>query len=301
MKYTLEQLKKRSSVFVDTGSSLLGGCDFHGFPRHRFTRSRYPVISRPLYVMNAGEDEWKNGAFRYRRNSNTFSIELVLEGEFLIESYGQPVAIPAGTLFFVHLHRDSSMMCTTEYAKKFTIVLRGNLLESLIGSLHLNECAALKLREPAKIENLMRHIAGLLQNAEESALHEADVAAYSLLLLLAEEQRERMPEVMQKLLNFILNRLDKMYSIEELALASGLSCSSIHRMFLQYCHCTPLAYMTQCRMTAAEEMLNGGEQSIKEIAAALGYKNQLYFSAVFRKYHGIPPSKFQRVQLDEKA
>ena len=59
--------------------------------------------------------------------------------------------------------------------------------------------------------------------------------------------------------------------------------------------------MTQCRMTAAEEMLNGGEQSIKEIAAALGYKNQLYFSAVFRKYHGIPPSKFQRVQLNEKA
>ena len=46
---------------------------------------------------------------------------------------------------------------------------------------------------------------------------------------------------------------------------------------------------------------NGGEQSLKEIAAALGYKNQLYFSAVFRKYHGIPPSKFQRVQLNEKA
>lgn len=51
--------------------------------------------------------------------------------------------------------------------------------------------------------------------------------------------------------------------------------------------------MTKYRMVLAEEMLSVGEHSIKEIASLLGYRNQLYFSSVFRKYHGVPPSDFR--------
>ena len=84
-----------------------------------------------------------------------------------------------------------------------------------------------------------------------------------------------------------------MYSIADLTEAGGLSSATIHRLFLQYCHCTPLACMTKYRMMFAEEMLSAGERSIKETAFLLGYRNQLYFSSVFRKYHGVSPSDFR--------
>lgn len=98
---------------------------------------------------------------------------------------------------------------------------------------------------------------------------------------------------MQDLLNIIHFDLDKMYSIADLTKASGASCATIHRMFLQYCNCTPLAYMIKYRMMLSEKMLSVGERSIKEIASILGYRNQLYFSSVFRKYHDVSPSDFR--------
>ena len=106
---------------------------------------------------------------------------------------------------------------------------------------------------------------------------------------------------MQNLLNVIHCNLDKMYSIADLAKASGSSSASIHRMFLQYCNCTPLSYMTRYRMMFAEEMLSTGERSIKEIASLLGYRNQLYFSSVFRKYHGVSPSDFRMKKRENQG
>lgn len=293
MKYSVEQLRKRSSIHVINGESILGGCDFDGYPRHHFFFSPLPMKRDPLFVRIAGQDTWKKGAFRYRVNSDTFSIELVTKGEFLIESDGQKYPVKAGSLFFVHLHRDSSMMCTTDFAEKYTVILRGTLLESLLSALQLDKCVVLQLRSFAEIEQEMRRLGTLLAQGGEINLRKADVTAYSLLLMLSAERSDPLPETMQKLLNIIHFNLNRMYSVADLTKACGLSSATIHRMFLQYCHCTPLAYMTKYRMMFAEEMLTVGDRSIKEIASLLGYRNQLYFSSVFRKYHGVSPSDFR--------
>ena len=293
MKYSIEQLRKRSSVRVKNGDSILGGCDFDGYPRHHFFFNALSAQRYPLSVRVAGLDTWKKGAFRYRVNSDTFSIELVTQGEFLIETDGQRWSVKEGSLFFVPLHRDSAMMCTTEFAEKFTVILRGALLESLLSMLQLDTCTVLQLRSFTEIEKAMHRIGMLLKQGRENSVREANIEAYSLLIRLSEERNDPLPEMMQKLLDIIHFKLHRMYSIADLSSASGLSSATIHRMFLQHCGCTPLTYMTKCRMMSAEEMLSGGERSIKEIASLLGYRNQLYFSSVFRKYHGVSPSDFR--------
>ena len=44
------------------------------------------------------------------------------------------------------------------------------------------------------------------------------------------------------------------------------------------------------RLDRANSLLQGGQYSIKEVAALTGWSNQLYFSSAFRRRYGHPPT-----------
>lgn len=294
MQDKIECLLRKSKIIESEGSSILGGCNEGRLPRHRFLY-REPEVAPVLSVYTAGIGYWGDNVFRYRRDSNTFALELVIEGEFLFTDNGVHYAAPPGCLFIVHLHHDIEMMCTTTRARKRTIILNGQLLEAIVTSLRLNDCAFIKLSDPDEIEAKFMTIEKLLLTGDSASLRQADAAAYELLLHLVKEiSSAPIPEKMLLLMEMIDNNLNQMLTVEDLARNLHVSKATIYRMFRDHCHCTPLAYMTNKRMTMAEWMLRHSERSIKEIAAALGYKNQLYFSTSFKKYHQLSPKNFRR-------
>ncbi len=50
------------------------------------------------------------------------------------------------------------------------------------------------------------------------------------------------------------------------------------------------------RMTRAKNMLLNSEMPLKTIAEAIGFRNEFYFSKVFRLHYGIPPGRFRRMR-----
>jgi len=46
-------------------------------------------------------------------------------------------------------------------------------------------------------------------------------------------------------------------------------------------------------MTKAGELLKDKNSYIKEVAAAVGFEDQLYFSRLFKRYYGITPSEYR--------
>ena len=53
------------------------------------------------------------------------------------------------------------------------------------------------------------------------------------------------------------------------------------------------------RMKKAIELLNHRSLTMDQIAEAVGYKNQFYFTKRFKKYYGVPPSKYkQKISVD---
>lgn len=299
MQDKLECLFRKSKILESKGNSILGGCNAGKLPKHRFVY-REPEAAPVLSVYTAGIGYWGADAFRYRRNSNTFALELVIDGEFLFSDNGVHYVAPPGNLFIVHLHHDIEMMCTTTLARKRTIILNGQLLEAIATSLRLTDCAFIKLSNPDEIEAKFMAVEKLLVKGDISSLRQADAAAYELLLHLAKEMSAPMPEKMLLLTEMIDKHLNQMLTVADLARSLHMSRVTIHRMFQEYYHCTPLAYMTNKRMTMAEWMLRHSERSIKEIAATLGYKNQLYFSTAFKKYHQLSPKNFRRRLTTEK-
>lgn len=57
-----------------------------------------------------------------------------------------------------------------------------------------------------------------------------------------------------------------------------------------------IEYFTRMKMNKAAQLLSDGK-SVKDTSDALGFSNQFYFSRVFSKQFGIPPSKFGKNQI----
>ena len=55
---------------------------------------------------------------------------------------------------------------------------------------------------------------------------------------------------------------------------------------------SPIDYLTDYRIREACNLLCNSQLSIAEIAVSVGFFDQFYFSRVFKKAKGVPPSKY---------
>ncbi len=53
------------------------------------------------------------------------------------------------------------------------------------------------------------------------------------------------------------------------------------------------------RMNRAANLLAATDYTLNEIAAKLGYRNEFYFSRIFRRRHGIPPGRYRKERRGE--
>lgn len=86
-------------------------------------------------------------------------------------------------------------------------------------------------------------------------------------------------------------------SVSELASLTHLSLSSFKRQFIQLYQCTPGQFFKQERLNEAARLLRYTQQSVTQIAYAIGYNDSSNFSKAFVLYYGCSPSQY-RQQLD---
>ena len=102
---------------------------------------------------------------------------------------------------------------------------------------------------------------------------------------------------MDELLNIL--KTNARTSIDDIAKAVGVSRSHLYRVFMGSVSQSPIDYLTNYRINEACYLLRNSQLSIAEIAVSVGFFDQFYFSRVFKKIKGVPPSKFYTLQ--EKA
>ena len=61
---------------------------------------------------------------------------------------------------------------------------------------------------------------------------------------------------------------------------------------------SPIDYLTEYRINEACKLLRAGNLSIAEVAVSVGFFDQFYFSRVFKRAKGVPPSKYFAAQQD---
>ena len=83
----------------------------------------------------------------------------------------------------------------------------------------------------------------------------------------------------------------------DLARAAGLSASHFTRLFRRWMGLPPGEYILRRRVEHARKLLGDVTLSIKEIAARSGFDDPYYFSKVFRRIDGLPPTLFREALL----
>ena len=67
--------------------------------------------------------------------------------------------------------------------------------------------------------------------------------------------------------------------------------------FKQVFHISPKQYILNKRLSESQRLLLESEMSVKEIAYAVGFENESYFSEFFSKKTGIPALRFRNRDL----
>ena len=87
-------------------------------------------------------------------------------------------------------------------------------------------------------------------------------------------------------------------SIDDVAKSVGVSRSHLYRVFMLNVGKSPIDYLTEYRINEACKLLRTGSLSIAEVAVSVGFFDQFYFSRVFKRAKGVPPSKYFAAQQD---
>ncbi len=79
--------------------------------------------------------------------------------------------------------------------------------------------------------------------------------------------------------------------LEELAALSGMSRSSLGRLFMAHRKESPCARFRTIRLERAKQLLENGEHSVTEVAMETGFATSQHFAGVFRKKFGCCPTE----------
>jgi AraC family transcriptional regulator len=82
-------------------------------------------------------------------------------------------------------------------------------------------------------------------------------------------------------------------SVTELAAVAQTSPAYFARLFRQATGQAPHQYVIRCRIKRAKQLLRETEWSIIDISHQVGFTDQSYFTAVFRKHVTTPPEAYR--------
>jgi AraC-like DNA-binding protein len=84
------------------------------------------------------------------------------------------------------------------------------------------------------------------------------------------------------------------WTVSSLARRIGLSRTRFGERFRHFLAESPMAYLAQWRLKLGAEILQSTENSVAEVAAAVGYGSEAAFNRAFKRVFECPPAQFRR-------
>lgn len=95
--------------------------------------------------------------------------------------------------------------------------------------------------------------------------------------------------------HYIHQNYARAISLDEVAEFSNVSAAYLSKLFKEELEVGFTEYLTQIRLEESEKLLADTNMSVKDIAAAVGYPDEKYYSKLFKKITGIKPTEYRKI------
>lgn len=107
--------------------------------------------------------------------------------------------------------------------------------------------------------------------------------------------RKQQVDIVKAVNEYISTQFMKRITIDSLSDQFDIPTSTLKRCFKGVYGTTIHHYLKECRINAAKHLLQESDQSILEIANAVGYENGSKFTSAFNEATGVTPSAYRKV------
>ena len=101
-------------------------------------------------------------------------------------------------------------------------------------------------------------------------------------------------EIISKAKTYVLSHLEKQLTLAEIAENAFVSPGYLSALFKKTTGTSLVDYVNNCKIDRARELIANGTRRVDEMARAVGFENIYYFSKVFKKITGLPPTEYVR-------
>ena len=228
-----------------------------------------------------------------------YLIHLVVAGKGVFQVGGASFHLQEGDLFLVKPNQLNTYAAdATDPWEYYWVGFNGACANKLVQQTPFTDHHPLHhCKDPQSVREALYNI--YLSRGTEPQ-QEALMTGYLYLFMaqLMKEARDTMPNPGSSSSQYVLAAIKYIQfnyshdiSVDDIAKAVGVSRSHLYRVFMANVGQSPIDYLTGYRISEACSLLKNAHLSIAEIAVSVGFFDQFYFSRVFKKVKGVPPSK----------
>lgn len=265
---------------------------------YSYTELTDPFRIRALYT--AFRENIESDYFFAGERHNFWELVIVTDGQ---------VGVTAGEHAWVLEHGQAVMHPPMEFHRIWYAGAPGSILVFSFGAKGLPVTAGGSFQaDLATAEALLNQTAEcfLMEGISIRSPGQDDMAAqmtvkrWELYLLGLVSQRKQLPRQAYSgpaknyaaIVKVLEDHIHENLMVEDIARLCSMSQASVKQTFSRYAGMGIMAYFNRLKMDAAVDMLSSGS-SVQETAAALGFSNQNYFSTVFKRILGKPPTAYK--------
>ncbi|MEG2776533.1 MAG: response regulator [Cellulosilyticaceae bacterium] len=98
-----------------------------------------------------------------------------------------------------------------------------------------------------------------------------------------------------EIIEYINQNVDKKITLSSLSEEVNMNESYISRLFKNETGTNIVNYINMIKMEKAKELLRQPDMIVKDVANALGFEEQSYFNRMFKKYFGLNPKEYKKI------
>lgn len=230
---------------------------------------------------------WKKGT-AYASSRKYDAISFRINGSAVYRHRDSEYIAKKNDLLFIPANYDYSIT-----AKKDEDVL---VVHFYIENSRFDEISVFTPQNPDAFERIFQDICKVWRTKPTGYRYKMYSLFYKILgqIEIQEEQKNAVlkPKKLQMALDYLHENFDSAQTTIE-ALASHVGASSVYlrRLFKNAFGKNPLQYLNDMRIEHAASLLKSGYYSVGEVATLSGFNDAKYFSEVYKKKMGKPPSR----------